>query len=119
MNQTIADKKLVAYCGLYCGSCKSYKNNRCPGCGKNEKAAWCKIRSCCIENNHNSCANCMTHTDPNTCRYFNNFMSKIFAFIFKSDRKACIEKIRAEGYEKYAQQMAESGLQSIKKEKNR
>ena len=39
---------LVAHCGLYCGACKSYLNGKCKGCHENSKAAWCKIRSCCI-----------------------------------------------------------------------
>mgnify|MGYP001174253203 CR=1 FL=1 len=42
--------ELVAYCGLYCGQCTKYLKGKCPGCKENEKASWCKTRSCCIEN---------------------------------------------------------------------
>jgi hypothetical protein len=68
--------------------------NKCPGCAKNEKATWCKVRSCCKENGYTSCADCKTYEDPERCKYFNNFISKIFKFLWKSDRKACIYKIK-------------------------
>ena len=28
----VADKNLIAYCGLYCGACRSYLKGSCPGC---------------------------------------------------------------------------------------
>jgi hypothetical protein len=49
------------------------------------------------------------------CKNFNNFMSKVFGFLFKSDRAACIRQIREKGIEKHAEIMAENGWQSIKK----
>lgn len=115
MKEIVTDKNLVAYCGLYCGACRSYLQNRCKGCHENIKASWCRIRSCCIEHKYLSCANCTTHSDPNRCSFFNNLVSKIFAFIFKSDRKACIEQIRIKGIEHHAREMSSKGLQSIKK----
>jgi hypothetical protein len=39
MKQIIADKNLVAYCGLYCGACNKYLDGKCPGCQKNKKSA--------------------------------------------------------------------------------
>lgn len=39
----------VAYCGLYCGACKSHRKGKCPGCRENSKATWCEIRKCCQE----------------------------------------------------------------------
>lgn len=115
MKSITADSKLVAYCGLYCGACTKYLNEKCPGCSKNEKASWCKIRSCCIQNKYLSCADCSNHENPNDCKKFNNFISKIFGLVFKSDRAACIRKIKEEGLEKYAEFMAKQGMQTIKK----
>ena len=115
MKTIIADKSLVAYCGLYCGSCKKYLTEKCPGCHQNDKATWCKIRSCCMERGYASCADCTEFSDPMACKKFNNFISKIFAMIFKSDRAACIAKIRETGYEGFAAFMAENKLQSIRK----
>jgi len=115
MKDIIADKSLVAYCGLYCGACKKYLAGSCPGCRENNKASWCKIRSCNIEHGYASCADCKEFTNPMECKKFNNFISRIFALIFKSDRAACIAKIKATGYEQYAAFMAENKLQSIRK----
>ncbi|EKE11641.1 MAG: hypothetical protein ACD_15C00045G0024 [uncultured bacterium] len=115
MKEVIKDKNLVAYCGLYCGACKRYLNDKCPGCQKNEKAKWCQLRSCCIERSFSSCADCQTFSDPMECKKFNTFFSKIFGLLFKSDRRACIERIREIGVENYTQEMAEKKVHSIKK----
>jgi len=115
MKEIVPDKNLIAYCGLYCGACGKYLNDKCLGCKENVKASWCKIRSCCIENKYSSCADCKTISSANDCKKFNNFISKIFAFIFKSDRNACINKIKECGYESFAEYMASNKLQSIKK----
>jgi hypothetical protein len=111
----IVDTALVAKCGLYCGACKMYLNDKCPGCTKNDKTAWCKIRICTMENSFLSCAECKQFEDPMKCKKFNNVMSKIFAFIFRSNRAACINQIRENGIEKHADTMAKSGHQSIKR----
>ena len=115
MKDIIADKSLVAYCGLYCGACRKYLSEACPGCTENNKASWCKIRSCNIEHGFASCADCKEFTNPMECKKFNNFVSRIFAVIFKSDRAACVAKIKSTGYDQYAAFMAENKLQSIRK----
>ncbi len=115
MKEIVSDSALVAYCGLYCGACKRYLGNKCPGCRENQKASWCKVRTCGIENGYGSCADCMDVEDPMTCRKFNNFVSKIFGFIFRSDRAACIHQILEVGLEAHAGRMSELGLPSIKR----
>ena len=115
MKEIVNDKNLVAYCGLYCGSCGAYHRNRCKGCHDNVKASWCKIRTCCINNKYLTCAECQKHTDIQQCSFFNNFVAKIFAFIFKSDRNACIDQIRSNGLEYHAKDMSSKGLQSMKR----
>jgi hypothetical protein len=115
MKQVIEDKNLIAYCGLYCGACSRYLSEKCPGCQKNEKASWCKLRKCCIENGYKSCADCQKFSDVNGCKKFNNVFSKIFAVLFKSNRKGCIEKIRQIGYDNYAWEMAQNKMRTVKK----
>jgi len=110
-----ADKTLVAYCGLYCGACGAFLRNRCKGCHDNVKATWCQIRSCCTDNSYLSCADCQRFTNINDCKKFNNLFSKIFAFLFRSNRKACIDQIRKIGLESHAKDMADKKRQSIKK----
>ena len=115
MREVVADAGLVAYCGLYCGACGSYLKEKCPGCHKNTKAGWCKIRLCCIERNITSCAVCTEFKDPKHCKKFNNVMSKLFAMLFKSDRPACIAQIKVLGLEGHAKKMAELKKQTIKR----
>lgn len=115
MNEISADSELIAHCGLYCGACKRYLTEKCAGCKENVKAAWCKIRACCIENSYKSCADCGDYDDPMDCKKFNNIFAKFFAIVFRSNRKACVEMIKDKGHEEYAAFMAENGLQSIKR----
>lgn len=116
MKEIVADTKLIAYCGLYCGSCRSYLKGSCPGCDGNTKATWCKIRSCNKEHGYGSCADCKEFSNPMECKKYNNFMSKMIGFILKSDRNACISLIRSKGYENFASYMAENKMQTIKKQ---
>lgn len=105
---------LVAACGLYCGACRKYTKGTCPGCSGNGKAQWCKIRTCCRENAFRSCADCPGETYT-TCKIFNNRIGKIFALLFRSDRPACIARIKTAGYGQYAKEMHETKRQTIKK----
>lgn len=113
MPELKVDPGLVARCGLYCGACGSYQKGRCPGCHDNTKATWCKVRHCCDERSFATCADCQEHSDPNHCRHFNNFFSKVMAVFFNSNRQACILKIRELGVDDYAAFMAERGLQRL------
>lgn len=115
MSEIKNDKNLIAYCGLYCGACKKFIKSKCPGCRKNEKATWCKIRKCCQDNNYFTCSDCKIVSEVKECNKFNNFVSKIFAFIFRSDRPACVKKIKEVGPDKYAEEMTKKKTQSIKK----
>ena len=115
MKPIVADPQLVAYCGLYCGACGAHRRGRCPGCHENQKATWCKVRTCCMENGHSSCAECKTTADPSDCKKFNNIMSKLFGLIFRSDRRACIRQIREKGLQGHAECMAAGQMQSIRR----
>jgi hypothetical protein len=114
IREIIADKNLIAYCGLYCGSCRAYLTKKCPGCHDNKKASWCKIRECCIENSIQSCANC-NRIELADCRKYNTLISKIIGYILNSDRTACIARIKEIGYEDFALEMANNKSQTIKR----
>jgi hypothetical protein len=113
--EIIKDKNLVAFCGLYCGACKRYLAEKCPGCRENEKASWCGIRKCCLENNYSNCSACQKFQDTNDCKDFNNFFSKLFGFIFRSNREACIDRIKEIGEDEFAREMTEKKTHSIKR----
>ena len=115
MKEVLSNPDLVAYCGLYCGACRSYLREKCPGCHENEKVKWCKIRVCCIDNQYLSCADCQQYDSPNDCKLFSNFMAKLFSLIFRSNRPACIQQIKELGIQGHADNMAETKRQSIKR----
>lgn len=111
----IASIEYIAACGLYCGACRKYLNGKCLGCRQNDKATWCKIRQCCQKKAFRSCAECST--DVKDCKAHNNMIGKVFAFLFNSDRAACIHYIQANGNEAFAEEMARQRMQTIKKRK--
>lgn len=111
----VNDPKLIAYCGLYCGACGKYINGKCPACAGNEKASWCEIRKCCMENNYKSCADCTQYPNAVDCKKFNNFIGRVFGLIFRSNRPACITLIKEKGYENFAAYMAENKVMTIKR----
>lgn len=113
MKDIIADTKLIAACGLYCGACRKYRMGKCPGCHENEKASWCKIRKCCKEKGIHTCAECKMNVKE--CKSYNNLISKICEFIFRSDRPACIRFIRENGEQAFAEEMTRRGEQTMKK----
>jgi|SRR5690554_236018 len=115
MERKTDNQSLVAYCGLYCGACNMYIKGKCPGCHLNEKASWCKLRICCMDQHYQSCADCQEFADPNRCKKFNNFMSKVFAFLFKSNRKACINLIKEKGYDEYSKYMDAEQKMTVKR----
>ena len=110
-----ANDALVSYCGLYCGACPSYKKGKCPGCAENEKASWCKVRSCNIEKGVTSCAVCDEYTEVNDCKKFNNFISKMFGLVLNSDRQKGILFIKANGREAFAANMIKLDRVSLKR----
>ena len=114
MKEIVSAPNLVAHCGLYCGACRSYLKERCPGCHENQKATWCKVRSCCIQEGFATCAECTQFPDPNACGKFNNVVARAFSFIIRSDRAACIQQIREMGVQGHADRMAEQRRQAIK-----
>ena len=109
------DEMLIAYCGLYCGSCGAYKKNKCPGCSKNEKATWCAVRTCCISGSTVNCSSCKEFDDLRKCKKLNNFISKIFGLIFNSDRIKTLQRVRELGPSEYAKYMSENDLQHLKR----
>jgi len=110
-----ANSNNIAYCGLYCEACGKFINSKCPGCAGNEKASWCGVRKCCIEHGYKSCADCTAYADPKECREFHNPVSRVIGFVLRSDRRSCIEYIRKNGYDAYAEHMASEKRMTMKR----
>ena len=114
MKNIVVDPELVGHCGLYCGACGAHLKERCPGCAGNEKATWCKVRTCCKEKGCATCAGCDTYDDVKECAKFHNFISRIIGFVLRSDRAACIARIRDVGAQAYAAEMTEKRTQRMR-----
>jgi len=115
MKDIVSNPDLVAYCGLYCGACPAYLKEKCPGCHENQRATWCKIRTCCRQQGLATCADCSQFPNPTACGKFNNFIAKIFSFLFRSDRAACIQQIRCIGIQGHVDNMSENKRHTIKR----
>jgi hypothetical protein len=113
MPDVTVDPNLVAYCGLYCGACRSYLKGRCPGCHANTKATWCKIRTCCTEHAYASCADCKEHADARDCAHFKHPIARVMSLFFNSNRPAGVRKIRELGVEGFAAYMAERNIMTL------
>lgn len=98
----------IAACGLFCGACRKFRKDTCPGCHSNEKASWCAVRSCCREHDWQSCAEC-TLMPIAECRKFNSVIAKVFQIVFRSDRRGCIDRMREVGYDAFAAEMRLAG----------
>ncbi len=110
-----AKSELVAACGIYCGQCHRYRKGKCPGCAENVKATWCKVRSCTAESGYTTCAECREFADVQNCRKFNTVFAKLFALVFRSDRRASLQLISTMGVEEYAKEMTRRGLPVMKR----
>lgn len=110
----VKDPNLVAFCGLYCGTCAKFIKDKCPGCNENIKATWCKVRACNIENGFENCSQCNIMSTPD-CKKLNNPIAKIFELVFRTDRLSSLNYIKEHGEKAYIEKMCSLGQMSIKK----
>lgn len=102
----------IAACGLFCTNCGAFKNKKCPGCQVAPKFASCGVRACCVERKIETCASCADFAAPKDfreCGKLNNWISKIFALIFRSDRPGALALLRDRGREAYLAEKRATG----------
>ncbi|MCL2328466.1 MAG: DUF3795 domain-containing protein [Bacteroidetes bacterium] len=95
-------ENLIAYCGLYCGTCPAFTSGKCDGCrGNSAKSAIvykaCKVKPCCVENGFFTCADCTIYTSVKECKKYNPLLLKIASWVESSDRSKAIEMIKTKG----------------------
>lgn len=104
----------IAACGLYCGACRKFRQGKVPRLPGQCQSELVQNPQCCHAHHYSSCADC-TLIPLEACKKFYNPIAKIFALVFRSDRPACIRRIREIGYDRYASEMNLSGRQTIRK----
>jgi hypothetical protein len=117
--QSFKPEHFIAYCGLYCANCSRFKKKKCPGCAKNEKASWCKIRTCCISKRILTCASCDEYKNVINCSKYSNVFATMIEFVTRTDRSRCIEMIKNEGEERFDAHMRIEGKMSLPKKKRK
>ncbi|MFA5293130.1 MAG: DUF3795 domain-containing protein [Phycisphaerae bacterium] len=101
----MSGESIIAYCGLVCSECGAFKKQKCQGCHSEKPMnRGCKIKKCAMSKNIVTCAACDEFDDLKQCKKLNNFISKIFKLIFKSDRMGNLELIRCKGLEEFKSQ---------------
>lgn len=110
---------LVSYCGFYCGACPKYIKNQCEGCkGESVKCGIgykaCKVRTCCIEKQISTCAECNEYDSVKNCTIYNPFMIKVGQFLTRTRRRKGIEMIKKNGENEFLNFMMENKQVTIK-----
>ena len=103
--ERLVEKKLVAPCGKYCGSCGSFLRRECSGCREEGRSAGCKVRQCAHGQGLNTCAECGQYTDVMQCTRLNSFYTRLLDLLSGRDRKAEMERLKEIGPVRYAREM--------------
>ncbi len=102
MSESNTPDIMIARCGLCCSNCGMYLKKKCPGChGEKPMNRNCPTRACAIERAFSTCAECPDFKDLRKCKKLHNFFSRLFGFIFRSDRMGNLNAIREIGLEAF------------------
>lgn len=109
MSATVPDV-IVARCGLVCSNCGAFRAGRCQGC-HSERPMFrnCPVKACTSQRGCTTCADCTEFADLRQCGKLWNWISRVFAAIFRSDRIGGLERIREIGLEAFKAERAASG----------
>jgi hypothetical protein len=98
---------VLAYCGLVCSDCGMYVKGRCQGChGEKPMIKNCKIKQCCIGRQYSTCAGCEEFANLKECRKLHNLISRLFSFVFRTDRIGNLNRIRQVGRDQFEKEAA-------------
>jgi len=63
----LTDRRIISYCGFYCGGCLKLLNGVCSGCVTNDAITGCEVKDCCEIHAYPSCASCQDVTNITQC----------------------------------------------------
>ena len=94
---------VIAHCGLVCSECGAFVKGRCDGChSEKPKFRNCPVKRCNLEHAYVTCADCQEFGDLGECKKLNNWISKLFGLIFRSDRMGNLNRIRQTSLEEFS-----------------
>ena len=112
--KTIApDNKNIAACGLYCGACRKFLAEKCSDVNQIKKQLG--VKSAHVAKKTSLILVLNAPHDVRECKLFSNWISKVFAFLFNSDRSACISYIKEQGEQAFAEEMTKRKCQTIRR----
>jgi len=93
---------IVANCGLVCTKCGMHLKGKCTGCYSEKHINMnCNIKKCAESRGYDTCAECKDFQNLKECGTLNNFISKFFGFVFKTDKVGNLYRIREIGLEEF------------------
>lgn len=96
---------VLAYCGLVCSECGMYLKQKCRGCHSDKPMSLnCKVKPCAQEKSYTSCAECADFANLKECKKLHNWISRIFGFIFRTDRIGNLNRIREIGLGRFKEE---------------
>ena len=96
---------VLGCCGLVCSECGAYLKDKCGGCHSDKPMGYkCKVKPCVQEKNGVSCAGCGDFENLSECKKLNNWIAKIFEFIFRKNRIGNLCRIREIGIDGFAEE---------------
>lgn len=117
--QPTDNEQFIAYCGLYCKYCLSFKSGKCDGCRSHSAKSsvlykQCKVKPCCIENQFFTCADCTISSSVKNCKKYNPLLLRIASWIESSDRSKAIQMIQEKGQAEFTAFMESKNWVSYK-----
>jgi hypothetical protein len=105
-NNTADSEVIVACCGLVCSKCGAFTKGKCTGChGEKPMFKSCPVKKCVKEHDWQTCGQCSTVSDFKKCKKLYNPISRLFGFIFRSNRLGNLEAIRHDGLDEFWKRM--------------
>lgn len=69
----------------------------------------CKVKKCCIDRQFSTCAECNEFANLRECRNLHNLISRIFGFIFRTNRIGNLNRIRELGIDQFTKEVTAEG----------
>lgn len=67
----------------------------------------CKVKQCAVTREYSTCADCEEFENLKECKKLHNWVSRLFGFIFRTNRIANLNHIREAGLDKFNEEISQ------------